>query len=80
VDFFLNLWLARTKSKGAGQCPVEAFGLRVLSGVGICSNLHFHFILHTTLNSMVYINSKKYKNYLLHRLSSFLQYKTFHLN
>jgi hypothetical protein len=62
--FFLNLRLARTKSEGVGQCPVGTFGLGVLSGVRICSNLHFHFILHTPLNSMVYLNSKKYKNYL----------------
>jgi hypothetical protein len=47
-----------------GQSSVGAFGLGVLSGVGICSNLHFHFILHTPLNSTVYLNSKKHKNYL----------------
>jgi hypothetical protein len=47
--FFLNLSLAWTKSEGVRQCPVGAFELGVLSGVGICSNLCFHFILHTLL-------------------------------
>jgi hypothetical protein len=62
--FFLNLRLARTKSEGVGQCSVEAFGLGLLSGVEICSSLRFHFILHTTLNSTVYLNLKKHKNYM----------------
>jgi hypothetical protein len=62
--FFLNLRLAWTKSEAVRQCPVGAFGLGVLSGVGICSNLRFYFILHTPLNSMVYLNSKKHKLYL----------------
>jgi hypothetical protein len=62
--FFLSLRLAWTKSEGAGQCLVGAFGLGVWSGVGFCSNLYFHFIIHTPLNSTVYLNSKKHKNYL----------------
>jgi hypothetical protein len=57
---YLNLRLARTKSEGldnvrwariisgkTGQSPVRALGLGVLDRVENCSNLYFHFILHT---------------------------------
>jgi hypothetical protein len=54
----------RTMSGETGQSPIGAFVLGVLSGDGICSNLYLHFILHTPLNSTVYLNSKKHKNYL----------------
>jgi hypothetical protein len=47
-----------------GHCPIGAFGLGDLSRVGICSNLHFHSILYTPLNSIVYLNSKKHINNL----------------
>jgi hypothetical protein len=60
---FLNLGLARTKSDGAGQCPVGALRLGVVSRVGICLSLFFHFILHTPLNSTVYLNSRNVKIY-----------------
>jgi hypothetical protein len=48
-----NVRLGRTMSGETRQCLIGAFGLGVLSGVGICSSLCFHFILHTPLNSSV---------------------------
>jgi hypothetical protein len=52
-----NVHLGQTKSGETGESPTGAFGLGVLNRVGIFSNLHFHFILHTPLNSMVYLDS-----------------------
>jgi hypothetical protein len=40
------------------QSPGGAFGLGDLNSVGICLNLHFHFILHTPLNSTVILNTR----------------------
>jgi hypothetical protein len=56
-----NVRLGRTMFGGTGQNPVGAFDLGVLNKVGISSNLHFHFILHTPLNSTVFLNSRNIK-------------------
>jgi hypothetical protein len=43
-----------------GQSPVGA-QVRCLGRDGNCSNLRFHFIFYTPLNSMVYLNSRNIK-------------------
>jgi hypothetical protein len=48
-------------SGGTGQSPIGAFSLGILNRVEICSNLHFHFILHTPLNSTMFLNSRNIK-------------------